>query len=233
MPRQPRAIVGGLVYHILNRANARMMLFKKAEDYLAFEKVLEEAHERYPVRILGYCVMPNHWHLAIWPRAGEEEQVTRFMRWLTATHSRRWHEHRHSSGTGHVYQGRYKSFPVQEDAHLLTMLRYVERNALRAGLVRKAEDWQWSSLWRWYCGERGGRALLSDWPIAGNSPRPRNWVRYVNEPMTQAEEEAMRRSLRRGCPLGQQKWMEKVAGSLGLGHTLRSVGRPRTRESAK
>ena len=129
MPRRARSIQGGCVYHVLNRSNGRQPIFRKDEDYEAFERVLEQAHAREPLRILAYCLMPNHWHLVVWPKAGRDRQVSEFLRWLTVTHAQRWHAHYHSSGTGHLYQGRFKSFPVQSDAHLYTVLRYVERNA--------------------------------------------------------------------------------------------------------
>jgi putative transposase len=144
MPRSARIAPGGLVYHALNHAVARLPLFEKEADYEAFERVLQEAHQRAPTRILAYCVMPNHWHFVLWPKADVE--LTRFLRWLTHTHAMRWHAHRQSRGSGHVYQGRFKSFPVQGDGHFLTASRYVERNALRANFVKRAEDWPWCSL---------------------------------------------------------------------------------------
>ena len=112
-----------------------MTIFEKPEDYDAFERVLEEAVERTEMRLLAYCVMPNHWHLVVWPR--EDGELSRFTGWLTLTHTQRWHAHRHTTGSGHLYQGRFKSFPVQDDEHFLTVCRYVERNALRANLVER------------------------------------------------------------------------------------------------
>ena len=141
-----RVDVGDVVYHVLNRRVGRMTLFEKDEDYAAFEQVLSEAHPRSPMRLLAYCLMPNHWHLVLWPR--HDGELSRYMQWLTTTHMRRWHAHHGTRGTGALYQGRYKSFPVQEDGHFLVVCRYVERNALRAGLVERAEQWAWSSLWR-------------------------------------------------------------------------------------
>ena len=117
-----------------------MTIFEKEEDYEAFERVLQEAVERVEMRLLAYCLMPNHWHLVAWPR--EDKELSRFTGWLTLTHTQRWHAHRGTTGTGHLYQGRFKSFPVQSDAHFLTVCRYVERNALRANLVACAEDWR-------------------------------------------------------------------------------------------
>ena len=153
LPREPSSwddpadvAEGGLVYHALNRANARQTIFDDDGDYEAFERVLAEAVDRHVMRLLAYCVMPNHFHLVLWPRA--DGDLSRFMRWLTLTHTQRWHAHHHTAGTGHLYQGRFRSFPVQDDGHLLTLCRYVERNALRAGLVGRAEDWRWGSLHR-------------------------------------------------------------------------------------
>ena len=125
------------------------------------------------MRLLGWCVMPNHWHLLAWPR--EDGALGRFMQRLTVTHARRWQEHTRRVGEGHVYQGRYKSFPVQSDEHFLTVLRYVERNALRAGLVDRAEDWRWGSLWSW---ANRRKAREDGMPELAASPvdRPRNWV---------------------------------------------------------
>jgi putative transposase len=118
MGRPLRAATGGLVYHVLNRANARLPIFEKSADFEAFERVLNEAHERLPMRILSFCLMPNHWHFVFWPK--EDRDLSNFVGWLTLTHTQRWHANRASAGTGHLYQGRFKSFPVQTDEHFLT-----------------------------------------------------------------------------------------------------------------
>lgn len=189
MPRQPRSIVGGLVYHVLNRANARARLFADSSDYAAFESVLVEAHRRYPVPLLTYCVLPNHWHLVLWPQVGDEARLSRFMAWLTTTHTHRWHAHHGTAGTGHIYQDRFKSIPFERDENVLMLCRYVERNPVRAGLVQSAENWRWSGLWRRLHGSAQEQGLLSDWPIA----IPDNWLVRVNQPETAADLEACRR----------------------------------------
>ena len=120
MPRRLRCASGGFVYHVLDRAVGRATLFDKATDYLAFEKVLREARDWLPVPLLAYCIMPNHWHLVLWPR--RDGDLSEYLRWLTVTHTQRWHANHHSSGTGPLYQGRFKSFPIQEDEHFLTAL---------------------------------------------------------------------------------------------------------------
>jgi putative transposase len=221
MPRHARAAPGGFVYHALNRAVARLPLFQKDGDYEAFERVLAEALAEHPIRLLAYCIMPNHWHFVLWPE--QDGQVTAFLRWLTHTHTQRWHAHYHTAGTGHVYQGRFRAFPIQEDNHLLTVLRYVERNPLRAGLVQRAETWRWSSLGHWQARDQVRREWLHAWPIA----RPRHWLEWVNGVETEAELEAVRRSVVRERPFGVEAWQEEVAGHLGLQHTLRPRGRPK------
>jgi putative transposase len=221
MGRPLRVTQGGYVYHVLNRANARLPLFTKPGDFDAFERVLVEARERFPMPILAYCIMPNHWHLLLWPQ--QDGLLSRVMNWLTLTHTQRWHAHRGNTGSGHLYQGRFKSFLIEEDQHFLVACRYVERNALRAGLVRRAEDWRWSSLWRRQTGSPEEALLLSPWPV----PCPRAWVEKVNEPQTQAELTALRRSVQRGQPFGSERWLRRIVGNLGLETTLRPRGRPR------
>ncbi|MGD9720970.1 MAG: transposase [Pirellulales bacterium] len=227
MPRRARAIVGGHVYHVLNRANGRLRLLKKDADFAAFETIVAEAHERVPLRILGYVLMGNHWHFVVWPRRGQDEQVSNFFRWLTVTHAQRWHAHHATSGMGHVYQGRFKAFPIASDEHLLSVLRYVERNPLRADLVGRAEDWRWGSLHRRTRGTADERALLTDPPVALGS----HWTRHVNQPETELELATIRASVARGRPYGNPTWQEKVARQLGVEHTLRARGRPRKQPS--
>jgi putative transposase len=213
-----------LVFHCLNRSVARLTLFEKEGDYEAFEQVLEEAQVRTPLRILDYVVMPNHWHLVVWPR--KDNEVSEFLQWLTVTHTMRWHAHYGTSGTGHLYQGRFKAFPVQSDEHLFQVLRYVERNPVRAGLVKRAEDWRWGSAWRRQHGDAKLNQLLAEWPAG----RPRGWLNLVNEPLTEAELQALRQSVQRGTPYGSNVWMKRSAQRLDLGSTLRPRGRPRKQE---
>ena len=166
MPRSARYAPPGLVYHALNRAVARLPLFDKEADYEAFERVMEECTEKFPLDIFAYCVMPNHWHFVVRPT--KQGQLTAFLRWVAHTHTMRWHAHHKTSGTGHLYQGRFKAFPVEDDDHFYTVVRYVERNPLRAGLVDEAQAWRWSSLWRRYVGDQRPQALFG--AVADFSP---------------------------------------------------------------
>lgn len=217
MPRHPRSSLGGYCYHVLNRGNGRRTIFHKDGDYAAFVKLLREAGERTSVRLLAYCLMPNHFHLVLWPR--RDGELSDYMMWLLTAHVRRYHQHYHSSG--HVYQGRFRSFAIQEDEHLLVVLRYIERNPVRAGLVQRAEDWLWSSA----CAVVAGGPLLDAGPV----PRPSRaeWLRHVNEAQTEAELEALRECTRRRRPYGDAVWVEQAAERLGV--SLRPRGRPRKR----
>jgi putative transposase len=177
------------------------------------------------MRILGYLIMPNHWHLVLWPE--HDGDLGAFMQRLTTTHVRRWHLHRNSVGYGHLYQGTYKSFPIETDEHLLTVLCYVERNALRAGLVERAEDWRWSSLWRWRHTEvTQDVPPLTGWPVE----RPRQWLLQVNRPQPKGELEAVQTSSQRGRPFGSAAWQALTAEKLGLESTFHARGRPRKRK---
>jgi len=222
MGRAKRAADGGLIYHVLNRANARIPIFESDEDFEAYERILQEAVCRTGTELFAYCVLNNHWHLVVRPH--EDGELSRFIGWLTLTHTQRWHAHRRNAGTGHIYQGRFKSFPVQDDEYFLTVCRYVERNALRANLVDRAEDWRWGSLWQWNCGARAGQSSLSPWPVR----RSPGWTEHVNEPETESELTALRRSVNRGCPFGDQRWSEQMIKQLGLETTVTPRGRPRT-----
>lgn len=205
---------------MLNRGVGGRMLFAKDEDFLAFERVIEESLRTRPMRLCAYCLMPNHWHLVVWPQ--QDGDLPGFMQHVTNTHVKRWKEHRQEIGHGHLYQGRYKCFPVETEAYFYRVVRYVERNALRANLVERAEAWRWSSLRR---PERDDPAspILSAWPL----PRPVDWLQMVNQPQTEAELEALRCSVNRGRPLGDPSWVADVAKRLGLEWTLRSRGRPK------
>ena len=221
MGRPKRADEADGIYHALNRGNARAEIFHKPEDYDAFERILAEGLERYPCRILAYQLMPNHWHLVLRPT--QHGGMSNFLRWVSLTHTMRLHAHYDTAGDGHIYQGRFKSFPVQDDDHFLVVCRYVERNALRAGLVDRAEDWKWGSLHRWISQHDAAPKLLSPWPVA----RLPKWQERVNTPLSENELSSVRWSVKRGSPFGGETWVESIARRLDLETTLRPRGRPR------
>jgi putative transposase len=223
MPRPRRFLPGGMVFHVLNRGVNRRTLFFDASEYQAFiVDVLETLRTR-PMRICSYCIMPNHWHMVLWPE--RDGDVTLFVHHLASLHSLRWKRRHEEVGLGPLYQGRFKAFPVQTDCHFHTVVRYVERNPLRANLVQNAAVWRWSSL-----GQVASpmQIPVSDWPDGLSRPiRGSEWVEWVNTPQTIAEVDSVRRCARRGCPLGDDRWAGDTAASLGLESTMRQSGRPR------
>jgi putative transposase len=221
MGRALRTDVGGYVYHVLNRANGRAQIFETDKDYQLFESVLEEARDRTEMRILAYEIMPNHWHLVLYPK--KDGDVTKFMGWFTLTHTQRVHSNKKTIGHGHLYQGRYKSFLCQDDSYFLQLVRYVERNALRAGLVKKAQDWRWSSVWRREYGTKEQKKLLSQWPVE----MPMNYSKLLNLPQSEKEENSIRNSMIRGSPYGGDSWVGGVIKKFGLEITMRKRGRPK------
>ena len=203
MPRTPRISIGDIPYHVLNRANNRRKIFYTNNDYSDFETLLREAKQLIGMRILSYCIMPNHWHLVLQPY--KDGDLSEFMRWLTTTHASHFHHQHDTVGTGHLYQGRFKSFPIEKDSHLLAVCRYVEANPLRAKLVKRAEQWEWSSLWRRKFGTTLQKKLLSGWPIEF----PDNYLQLVNEKEMDEEIEVIRQSATKEQPYGTSKWSEK------------------------
>lgn len=213
MARTARAARGGWCYHVVSRGNRRAQVFHASCDFLAFEGLIVEAQSRADVDLLAACLMPNHIHLVVRPH--QDEGMARWMHWLLTTHVRRFHA-RHDS-TGRIWQGRYKAFPIEQDGHLLTVMRYVERNALRAGLVPRAEAWRWGSL-AWRLGLAPG-PKLSDLPW----PLPDDWLDYVNQPQTPAELDAIRSCARREVPFGSMEWASAAASELGLDAAVPAV----------
>jgi putative transposase len=219
MPRTSRAVIAGNCYHLYNRGNNRMRLFHQRADYIAFLWLLAESFDEIDVPLLAACVMPNHVHLVLRPR--RDDDLARWAHWLFTTHARRYHKKFGTSGR--VWQGRYKASLAQADSHMLILLRYVERNALRANLVRRAEDWEWSSLhWR----------MRSTSPIAvapSPVPLPSAWTEFVNEAQTPDEVASIRNAIDRQAPYGDTLWCIERARELGLEQSLAPLGRPTTR----
>lgn len=172
MPRRLTRGGAGVVFHVMNRATRGELLFRDFGEYLAFLRLLSSALEAVPIRLLAFCLMPNHWHLVVWPRSDEE--LTAFVYLLSKTHAQRLHRWRGTERTGAVYQGRFKAVPVQTEVYFYTVVRYVERNPVRAGLVERAEDWLWSSASPTAAIQS---ITLADWPL----PKPVDWLSYVND----------------------------------------------------
>jgi putative transposase len=222
MPRIPRVAPGGFIYHVLNRSAAKFKMLRTEKDKQAFLTALLEASNRFErMKVLGWCVMENHWHLLLWPQA--DGDLARFMHWLTLAHAARWRTSHQTIGYGPVYQGRFRSFIVQDDSHYLTVLRYIERNALRAHLVERAEQWKWSSLHTRTQLDGDLKRILAQGPVEIGG----KWIEHVNAAQTPAEEAAMAESIRRSRPYGNPAWQRRIIEKFDLQCCLRPPGRPR------
>ncbi|MCJ7679991.1 MAG: transposase [Candidatus Aminicenantes bacterium] len=215
MVRPNRGYTTDLFYHVLNRGNNKRKIFKDDMDYELFKYMMFEAVKRYEISIYAYCLMPNHFHFLIKSRI--DHHLSRSMHWLFTTHAKRYH--RFHGTVGHIWQERFRAFLVQDDNHFLTVMRYIERNPLRAQLVEKVQDWPWTSLSE----KLGSRFLVSDPPVV----LPKEWLRFVNQPLTDREKKAIETSLRRNAPYGETAWSEKMCSKHGLMHTIRPRGRPK------
>jgi putative transposase len=210
MPRIPRGQQAGFVYHVINRGNGRATVFHKDADYKAFLSLLALAKKRHPVKLFAFSLMPNHFHFLM--ESSHEQSLSQFMQWLLTAHVRRYHKHYGSSG--HVWQGRFKSFPVQRDEHFLMVLRYVLQNPVRSGLTASVNDWPWSS----WCHSD----LTDPCPVEVEA----NWTTTVEDSLTASQLTSIRQSVNRQRPFGETAWSERIARLFGLESTLRPRGRP-------
>ena len=221
MPRSHRVDVGGEIYHCLNRSVARQQIFHDDSDYQLFESVLQEVSDVTNVEILAYALMPNHWHLVL--RSVEDGDLSDFMKRLTVTHTQRYRVKTKTVGGGPLYQGRDKSFLIQNDSHLLTVFRYVERNPLTAKLVSEPLEWKYGSIYRRHRGTEKERKLLGKWLV----PEPTDYLTLLSNPLTAREYEKITLAKEKGVPYGNDKFVMDKVELYSLQSTLRGKGRPK------
>lgn len=226
MGRALRPNTDGLIFHAFSRGNNGVVVFHDDDDRQAFLHALARAQLRYPFRLFGYCLMPNHFHLLLGPEPGVS--IGRIMQSLLVAHT--WRYHKQHQSLGHVWQGRFKSPPIQDDGHLWTVLRYVEANPLRAGLVTNPAAYRWSSYLH-HVGRRSDPLLseLPGWSDLGATPqaRARAWRSKVVAALPADDLTAIRASLLKGRPFGELEWAAEQAAALGLNLADRPRGRPR------
>jgi putative transposase len=225
MGRLPRAIDDGLIYHALNRGNNRADVFADDGDYEAFLESLRSTRARYPFRLYGYCLMPNHFHLLLQPEPGQS--ISRILQSLTVAHT--WRYHKRNRSSGHVWQGRFRSPVIQGDEHLLVVLRYIEANPLRASMVADLGDYRWSSYQTHGLGRPD--ALLSpfpEWERLGptEAQRRRRWRAKLRASQRLEELRAVRASVCSGRPFGHPEWTEQIAARLRIDLHPKPRGRP-------
>jgi len=221
MPRLARVDIGDEIYHVINRANGRLRIFESDADYQLFEELLSDTLKKTSMRLLAYCVMPNHWHIVLHPH--KDKDLGTFMHLLTNAHTRKVRTLTKTIGYGHLYQGRYKSFLVQDDTYLLTLLKYVERNALRAKLVPSADLWKWGSAWRRIHGSLTQKKILADLPTT----LPHDYLSWLNTSDNEENLTMLRNSVNKGVPFGGDSWVTLMIAKYKLETTTRSAGRPK------
>jgi len=203
MPRQARIIYPGFFYHVLNRGNGKRIIFHKKQDYEMFINLMIKATVRFPLKIFSYCLMPNHFHLVVSP--DKYDKLANWMHWLMTVYAKRYHFYHNT--TGHLWQSRYKSFVIENDRHLFTVIRYVEGNPVRAGLVPSAKDWKWSSH-RFNLGILTSSCENSFIPSRLPFPIPKDWGLFVDTPLLKKDLLNLRKCLRSNLPFGERQWMK-------------------------
>jgi len=221
MPRNSRVDVGGEIYHVTNRANGRLQIFNNDSDYKLFEELLTDTKELIGMRILAYSIMPNHFHLILYPI--NDGDLGLFMHRLCNSHTRKVHALTNTNGTGHLYQGRYKSFLVDKDKYLNTLIKYVERNPVRANLLKLCEKWKWGSAYRRIYGTQKEKALLDQ----SSFNLPDNYLNWINTIEKEDTLNDVRFSVIKGVPYGREAWVNKMIDIYHLESTTKFPGRPK------
>lgn len=225
MGRAPRKDLGGYTYHITNRGVKLKPIFRSDDDYHDFALTLIEMVERFEPRLLGFCVLPKHWHLVMTTR--RDGDLVKAMSWLSITHSARWHLRPRRKGTGGIYEGRYRSFPVQDNSALLDILRFVESHPKRSQLCDKSIEWKWASAFQRAHSDpqtpASAKSLSIETPPVAI---PANWNECLDEELSHIQLSAIIQSIERGRPYGDSDWVTKVAKRMSLESTLRPRGRP-------
>ncbi len=221
MPRIARGLANNQIYHIINRGNRREAVFHDKYDYERFLKLLLDSKEKYSINIYAYCLMPNHFHLVIYTHYSDN--LSKALHWISSSYVRYYNKKYKISG--HLWQGRYKSFIVEQDSYLITLLKYVEANPKRAKIVKECEKYQYSSAYKRVNNIQD--QLLGELPI----DIPTDWSRYINDKEDKTDLDFIRNSIERQSPLGDELWQYNIVKKYGLESTLNPIGRPRRKDS--
>ena len=219
MPRARRLVVPGLAHHVIQRGNRRQAIFHGDDDRRAYVALLGRALERHETTCLAWCLMDNHVHLVLIPK--DEDGLRGPLASAHTAYSQRINRAHEMSG--HLFQGRFASYAM-DDAHLMVAVRYVEMNPVKAGLVKRAEDWRWSSARAHVSGVEDG---LTDREALGRHVA--NWGAMLTDGLEAADrDEAVEAALRSGRPAGAQAWRDALAERHGLADRKKR-GRPARR----
>ena len=209
MPRIARGLAGGEIYHIINRGNRRAEVFHNAKDYEKFIELMKTAKKMVNVKLYSFVLMPNHFHFIIEPN--EAEDLSKYMQWLLTSYVRYYNKTYKTSG--HLWQGRYKSFIVQRDNYFLTLLNYVEQNPQRAKLKQ----------WKFVSSNSEINNFLDKLPIEP----PKNWEEIKKEVLNKKKKEKIDNSIQRQSPYGDDAWIIKTAQKYDIVSTTNPRGRPK------
>ena len=214
MARLARVVVPGLPHHVTQRGNRRQQTFFSDDDYQAYKDLVAEHCGEAGVAVWAYCLMPNHVHLILVPETGAG-----LAEGLGAAHRRYTRRVNFREGwRGYLWQGRFASFPLDE-AHLHAAGRYVELNPVRAGLVRRARDWPWSSARTHLKGRDDGRVSVA--PMLERTP---DWRAYLRAGLQESERNLLRQHERTGRPLGSEAFIARLERRLGCPLKKRKPG---------
>jgi len=220
MPRSGRIMIDGAFYHIINRGNARQKIFHDSNDYRIFLQYAHSAKEKHPLDIFAYCLMPNHFHFVI--SAIQSSSLSKWMHLLLTRHAR-LHQKKYRS-IGHIWQDRFKNFAIQNETHLLVIIRYVEGNPVRAGLVESSLDWIWSSHAERITNKR--KLIYRDDMVS----LPPDWTEFVDTPLTYKETLKIQNSIKRQIPYGDDEWTQRLCQERGISVFPGKPGRKRKQD---
>lgn len=232
MPRKGRILLENTPHHIVQRGHNRQAVFIEDADYHYYLNTLREWKDELAIKIYGYCLMTNHVHLIVDP-GNDINSMSQLMKRLAGRQTR--YVNRLEARSGSLWEGRYKSSPIETERYLLACCRYVDLNPVRAGMVRQPGDYLWSS-YRQKAGLEEAGWLDEDPAYQGLSShsgtRRRLYSEYVAGDVPSGEENFIRETLNRGQLTGGSRFIEEVEQRLGLRVEHRGQGRPRKVEES-
>ena len=227
MPRLPRTVFANIPHHVTQRGNRREDIFFTDEDRETYLLWLREYSDKHQVEVLAYCLMTNHIHLVVVPAT--DDGLQRLLKPLHMRYAQRINRAR--GWKGHLWQGRFFSSPLDE-AYLWAAVRYVERNPVRAGIVRRAENYRWSSAPA-HCGNRPDGLLNLESRWSKKFAVIDDWSAWLAEGDEAEEIQILRQNVDKGLPCGNESFVRRLGKVVGRGLEFRPQGRPRKAEDGK
>lgn len=226
MPRSPRIVLPGYPHHVVHRGHNRRVVFRTIGDFSSYLDSLHELKGHYDIRLLAYCLMPNHVHLLLEPQSADG--LARMMKRVAGRHTARLNRRERRSGG--LWEGRYYSSLVARGSYLRECYRYIDLNPVRASLVDSPEAYRWSS-----CRYRTGHEVapwldVDPWFVALGSTSSERWQAYrdfLRQGVSEERRRLIRDAVRRGQLTGGPEFGREVEGALGRLVPQRGPGRPR------